>query len=587
MNAIFDILLGSGTSLPESGRAPGATDDSPSLFDSAYAGLLARVQRDLRGDTGESGTAAVGDHAASRGPVQDHTGAGGRAMPRGGNRLPVPNGGDSIRGMPAPDSMSTNGLASVLDRQPLPDGMTAGTTEPVDASRRRGRSPGSERDPERVPQRPDIHRYAPRTPAAPAVPVDTPAARSADPTLNLPPGRSAWVPDGSLRILPRDATTITERTRAAPGNAHRVPPAPAVAHQTALDQARSTAHAAAARSAAETPGPDIPSRTIAATLRASSAGDWSGGLAGQQDRVVPNTDATTRRSASAQGAWLLEGTGRSLPNGAPASSLQPDALRTQPDVESRSVDVAQRVDSRTVASKGPNASHPTQPLLLGGRDARVTVRADALPVSTARSLTLARRTLSAEPADARARGVTAIDAAEADAGQDEPATFESRLRQARGEARGTQALPLAAGTAKPAPGGVADQLGSAFAARFTSASGGTVDIQLTPRELGTVQIRVEQGDDGARVWLSASEPASRELIEAQLPRLRALMSDAGLTLADVQIAGRNPDSGSRQTDRDETRQAAESSPEDADSSLANGSSEGHSDTPSGLIDAYA
>lgn len=60
-------------------------------------------------------------------------------------------------------------------------------------------------------------------------------------------------------------------------------------------------------------------------------------------------------------------------------------------------------------------------------------------------------------------------------------------------------------------------------------------IEVSPRELGAVEIRLSVDDDGLRVQLNAAQAQTRELLNAELPRLREALQQGGLQLADAQV----------------------------------------------------
>lgn len=63
----------------------------------------------------------------------------------------------------------------------------------------------------------------------------------------------------------------------------------------------------------------------------------------------------------------------------------------------------------------------------------------------------------------------------------------------------------------------------------------TADLQLNPPELGPLQVRIESSEQAARVSFAISHPATRDVLESQIPRLRDLFSDRGLDLLDVDV----------------------------------------------------
>ncbi len=68
-----------------------------------------------------------------------------------------------------------------------------------------------------------------------------------------------------------------------------------------------------------------------------------------------------------------------------------------------------------------------------------------------------------------------------------------------------------------------------------------VDIRLDPPELGKMHIRLHINNDQASVQFTVANSQARELIEQSLPRLRELMSQQGLQLADTDVQQQNRD----------------------------------------------
>lgn len=121
------------------------------------------------------------------------------------------------------------------------------------------------------------------------------------------------------------------------------------------------------------------------------------------------------------------------------------------------------------------------------------------------------------------------------------------------------------------------------------------DLHLTPPELGPMQVRIDSHQDRSTVTFVSQHAATREAIEASLPRLKELFSAQGLDLLDVDV---QDDSSFRsQTETGEQENDGNSDSELAHSSgiAANGQSES-SDQDGvhttvnlryGIVDAYA
>lgn len=62
------------------------------------------------------------------------------------------------------------------------------------------------------------------------------------------------------------------------------------------------------------------------------------------------------------------------------------------------------------------------------------------------------------------------------------------------------------------------------------------EIRVTPPQLGPVEVRLTVQNDQAQVTLFATHAATRDALEAALPRLRDMFADAGLNLAGANVA---------------------------------------------------
>lgn len=62
-------------------------------------------------------------------------------------------------------------------------------------------------------------------------------------------------------------------------------------------------------------------------------------------------------------------------------------------------------------------------------------------------------------------------------------------------------------------------------------------LQLHPRELGSIDVRIRVEQQTASVWFGADHPAARAALEASLPQLRDRMAADGLQLGEAQIGG--------------------------------------------------
>jgi flagellar hook-length control protein FliK len=73
-------------------------------------------------------------------------------------------------------------------------------------------------------------------------------------------------------------------------------------------------------------------------------------------------------------------------------------------------------------------------------------------------------------------------------------------------------------------------------------------IRLDPPNLGPLEISVAVKDDRASILIHASHAITRDVLEAEAPRLRGMLGDNGFAAVDVNIArdnGRQQGGGER------------------------------------------
>lgn len=61
-------------------------------------------------------------------------------------------------------------------------------------------------------------------------------------------------------------------------------------------------------------------------------------------------------------------------------------------------------------------------------------------------------------------------------------------------------------------------------------------IQLDPPHLGPLEIRINLQDDQASVQIQAHHAVTRDVVEAEIPRLRSMLADAGFSAVDVNVS---------------------------------------------------
>lgn len=62
------------------------------------------------------------------------------------------------------------------------------------------------------------------------------------------------------------------------------------------------------------------------------------------------------------------------------------------------------------------------------------------------------------------------------------------------------------------------------------------EIRLNPADLGPIRVEVSVADDAAKVSFSAQNATTREALESALPRLREMLSENGLSLANTDVS---------------------------------------------------
>lgn len=113
------------------------------------------------------------------------------------------------------------------------------------------------------------------------------------------------------------------------------------------------------------------------------------------------------------------------------------------------------------------------------------------------------------------------------------------------------------------------------------------EIRLTPAELGPIRVNVAVEDGATHITFNAQHPATREAIEAALPRLREMLNEQGLSLDNASVAdqGPNPDS-----DRGAADDVADSAGNYADPSTGDSRTARDADAvriARGLVDTFA
>lgn len=129
----------------------------------------------------------------------------------------------------------------------------------------------------------------------------------------------------------------------------------------------------------------------------------------------------------------------------------------------------------------------------------------------------------------------------------------------------------------------------------------SLSFRLSPAELGRLEIRMRRHGDRMEIAFTTTQAAARELIEASLPHLRALLQDVGIQLTDADVrhegAGRDGfrgawagsgygEGGERRAQREDGGRTAPAMTNESTATTGSGS-EPRSPSGSGTIDAFA
>jgi hypothetical protein len=102
--------------------------------------------------------------------------------------------------------------------------------------------------------------------------------------------------------------------------------------------------------------------------------------------------------------------------------------------------------------------------------------------------------------------------------------------------------------------------GNAMAARVNWQAGEKIQIaqfSINPPDLGPVEVKISLDNDKASVQFHVMNGAVKEALEDALPRLRELMSQSGMTLADSNVSQQSRDQGGQSSSADEALQAGQ------------------------------
>ncbi len=69
------------------------------------------------------------------------------------------------------------------------------------------------------------------------------------------------------------------------------------------------------------------------------------------------------------------------------------------------------------------------------------------------------------------------------------------------------------------------------------------EIKLTPANLGPIEIKVSMANDQAMVSMTAAHAMTRDALEVAIPRLREMLADSGITLANANVSSQSNQDG--------------------------------------------
>ncbi len=113
------------------------------------------------------------------------------------------------------------------------------------------------------------------------------------------------------------------------------------------------------------------------------------------------------------------------------------------------------------------------------------------------------------------------------------------------------------------------------------------ELRINPPHLGPIEIRIDVDKDQASVSFTSQHAVTRDALEAAIPRLRDMLSDNGLNLANVNVSSqsfsdqRGQQAGSPDVYRASLSESAETMPDDSPSANVS------RDMAIGLVDYYA
>ncbi|MDY7537119.1 flagellar hook-length control protein FliK [Undibacterium sp. RTI2.1] len=166
-----------------------------------------------------------------------------------------------------------------------------------------------------------------------------------------------------------------------------------------------------------------------------------------------------------------------------------------------------------------------------------------------------------------------------------PQSFAQQLAVSTNSAAGAAAEHLAPRVGSPAW----DQAVGQKVVWMVAGGQQTAELTLNPPDLGPLRVVLSVNNDQASATFTSAQPDVRAALEAALPRLREMMSDAGMQLSNFSVnsqsfqQGNTPQDGRPGSQRSNNSQT--SSNESGISSLT--STKTNASTPVGIVDTFA
>lgn len=239
-------------------------------------------------------------------------------------------------------------------------------------------------------------------------------------------------------------------------------------------------------------------------------------------------------------------------------------------------DINTATASKTSASGNESAGQPTQDRL-----AQLTAAMDFKVLREQ----LAAGTVKVDGALAgAAKGVTLDATSAADGAADRQPRLNSLTQAAQAL---TQAKPGVVSASVQPPVG-SPEWGQAMSQRIMWLANrgiSAAELQLNPRDLGPVDVRINVNGEQTTVQFSSPNVAVREALESSVVRLREMMESSGLNLADVDVSDQSQSEQAQADARDESARDSAGENDDLDSAAETVATQRiESD---GLVDFYA